>query len=291
MSDVNGTTPGRTPAVWEGAAEALPGVARIAGTAWLRSAQWAIGSGTRSARNLARAMTDPAAAGELVRGVAEDVAEATRTIYSVAAAVSDGVPLPRALLQASVSLSAMIAPDDGPEHEGEKTLRERGEELLRKSRDVWSEDEAHPAYGRILEDLAPDEARILLLLLRGGPQPSVDVRTGGPVGMVSSSLISGGLTMIGPRAGVRYLDEVPAYLNNLFRLGLVWFSREQLEDPLEYQVVEAQPDVLEAMHSVRFPKIVRRSIHLTPFGVDFCRTCLVDEGEQVDLPEQGIPQD
>jgi hypothetical protein len=236
-------------------------------------------------------MTDPAAAGELVRGVAEDVAEATRTIYSVAAAVSDGVPLPRALLEASVSLSAMIVPSDGPEHEGEKTLRERGEELLRKSRDVWSDDEAHPAYGRILEDLAPDEARILLLLLRGGPQPSVDVRTGGPVGMVSSSLIAGGLTMIGPRAGVRYLDEVPAYLNNLFRLGLVWFSREQLEDPLEYQVVEAQPDVLEAMHSVRFPKIVRRSIHLTPFGVDFCRTCLVDPEDQVGLPEQGVPQE
>jgi hypothetical protein len=280
----------RTPAVWEGAAEALPGVARIAGTAWLRSASWAIGSGSRSARNLARAMTDPSAAGDLVRGVAEDVAEASRAISDVATAVSSGVPLRRALLQAGVTLSSMITPDE-QEHQGELTLRERGEELLRRSRDVWSDDEAHPAYGRILEELAPDEARILLLLLRGGPQPSVDVRTGGPVGMVSSSLIAGGLTMIGPRAGVRYLDEVPAYLNNLFRLGLIWFSREQLEDPLEYQVVEAQPDVLEAMHATRFPKIVRRSIHLTPFGVDFCRTCLVDPEEQVDLPEQGIPQD
>ena len=59
---------------------------------------------------------------------------------------------------------------------------------------------------------------------------------------------------------------MPAYLNNLFRLGLIWFSREQLEDPMEYQVVEAQPDVLEAMHSARFTKVVRRSIHLTPFG-------------------------
>jgi len=56
-------------------------------------------------------------------------------------------------------------------------------------------------------------------------------------------------------------------------------------------VVEAQPDVLEAMHSVRFAKVVRRSIHLTPFGVDFCRTCLVDPDEQIDLPEQGVPQD
>jgi Abortive infection alpha len=280
----------RTPAAWEGAAEALPGVARIAGTAWLRSASWAIGSGTRSARNLARAMTDPAAAGDLVRGVAEDVAEATRTISSVAAAVSSGVPLPRALLQAGVTLSSMMAPDESAEHEHELSLRERGEELLRRSRDVWSEDQEHPAYGRIIDELAPDEARVLLLLLRGGPQPSVDVRTGGPVGLVSSTLVAGGLTMIGPRAGVRYLDEVPAYLNNLHRLGLVWFSREQLEDPLEYQVVEAQPDVLQAMHSVRFPKIVRRSIHLTPFGVDFCGTCLVDPAEQVELPEQGLPE-
>jgi hypothetical protein len=291
MSDLDGTTPGRTPAVWEGAAEAFPGVARIAGTAALRSASWAFGSGTRSARNLARAMTDPAAAGELVRGVADDVAEATRAISSVASAVSNGVPLPRALFNATMTLSSMVVREDERASDHPLTLRERGEELLRKSRDVWSDDEAHPAYGRILEELAPDEARILMLLLRGGPQPSVDVRTGGPVGMVSSSLIAGGLTMIGPRAGVRYLDEVPAYLNNLFRLGLIWFSREQLEDPLEYQVVEAQPDVLAAMHSVRFPKVVRRSIHLTPFGVDFCRTCLVDEDEQVDLPEQGIPQD
>jgi hypothetical protein len=281
----------RTPAVWEGAAEALPGVARIAGTAWLRSASWVAGSSARSARNLARAMTDPAAAGDLVRGVAEDVAEATRAISSVASAVSSGVPLPRALFQATLTLSSMVGRETESLDQRERTLRERGEDLLRRSRDVWSDDETHPAYGRILDELAPDEARILMLLLRGGPQPSVDVRTGGPVGMVSSSLIAGGLTMIGPRAGARYLDEVPAYLNNLFRLGLIWFSREQLEDPLEYQVVEAQPDVLAAMHSVRFAKIVRRSIHLTPFGVDFCRTCLVDEDEQADLPEQGVPQD
>ena len=85
--------------------------------------------------------------------------------------------------------------------------------------------------------------------------------------------------MIGARAGCRYLDQVPSYLNNLFRLGLIWFSRESLRDPMEYQVVEAQPDVLEAMHSVRFAKVVRRSIHLTPFGEDFCRTCLIDEAE------------
>ncbi len=91
--------------------------------------------------------------------------------------------------------------------------------------------------------------------------------------------------------GAATLEEVPAYLNNLFRLGLIWFSREQLEDPMEYQVVEAQPDVLAAMHSVRFPKVVRRSIHLTPFGVGFCQACLVDADEAPDLPVHQIPEE
>jgi hypothetical protein len=45
------------------------------------------------------------------------------------------------------------------------------------------------------------------------------------------------------------------------------------------------------MHSVRFPRLVRRSIHLTPFGTNFCRTCLVDAAEVTGLPEHGAPED
>jgi hypothetical protein len=245
----------------------------------------------RSTRLFARALTDPETAGDLVQEVARDVAEASRTVSDVARAVAAGAPIRKALLDATLTLSSVVLPDTDDEPVRERSLRERGENLLERSRDVWGEEEPHPAYARILEELAPDEARILLLLLRGGPQPSVDVRTGGPVGMVSSALVAPGMSMIGARAGCRYTDEVPAYLNNLFRLGLIWFSREQLEDPMEYQVVEAQPDVLAAMHSVRFPKVVRRSIHLTPFGVGFCRACLVDEDEAPDLPEHQIPEE
>ena len=67
---------------------------------------------------------------------------------------------------------------------------------------------------------------------------------------------------------------MPAYLNNLYRLGLIWFSREPLEDPLRYQVLEAQPDVLEALRTPGRTTTVRRSILLTPFGEDFCKTVL-----------------
>ena len=76
-------------------------------------------------------------------------------------------------------------------------------DLLRASADVYHDDDCHPAYEGILAQLAPDEGRILRYMATEGPQASVDVRTGGPIGMVSSQLIAPGLTMIGANAGCR----------------------------------------------------------------------------------------
>jgi hypothetical protein len=71
---------------------------------------------------------------------------------------------------------------------------------------------------------------------------------------------------------------VPQYLNNLNRLGLIWFSREPLEDGRsEYQVLEAQPEVLEAIKATGRARVVRRSVHLTAFGEDFCGVALPDD--------------
>jgi Abortive infection alpha len=172
-------------------------------------------------------------------------------------------------------------PDTDSEHGGGpqsgSSLRERGAELLRRSADVRIADDAHPAYERILGDLAPDEGRILRLLATEGPQPAVDVRTARPLN-IGSRLVAAGLTMIAEQAGCRRRDRTHAYLNNLYRLGLIWFSRERLEDPRRYQVLEAQPEVAAAMRQAGRGTTMRRSIHLTPFGVDFCELCLPLDG-------------
>jgi len=164
--------------------------------------------------------------------------------------------------------------DDRP---GLEELREQGRDLLRRSADVYDDDEAHPAYARILQQLAPDEARILRLLASEGPQPSVDVRTAGPLALSRSELVAPGLNMIGPAAGAKHPQKIRPYLDNLYRLGLIWFSREPLPDPLEYQVLEAQPEVAEAMEEAGRGKTVRRSIHLTEFGQDFCELVLPED--------------
>jgi hypothetical protein len=167
--------------------------------------------------------------------------------------------------------------EPGPARRGARdfsteALRRRGEELLRESADVTLDQDSHPAYMRILDALAPDEARILRFLAQSGAQPSVDVRSGLPL---ASELVAQGRTMIGEESGCRYRDRVYAYLNNLHRLGLIWFLREPLREASRYQVLEAQPEVVEAMkRGGRTARTVRRSIVLTPFGEDFSATCL-----------------
>ncbi|WP_460848997.1 Abi-alpha family protein [Nocardioides ultimimeridianus] len=281
-----------TPAV----VETLPGLARVAGSAALHTAGWGLRTTSRNWMRVGRAVTSREEAASLVR----DVSQYVGALSEIAKQVADGIPVANALMNAGSALgggapsrpSAATPTVDGQVIDSRPTsLRERGQDLLAKSRDVWSSDNRHPAFDRILDEMAPDEARILVMLLERGPQPSVDVRTGGPIGMVSSQLVAPGLNMVGARAGLRYLDQVPAYLNNLFRLGLIWFSREAVREHQEYQVLEAQPDVLAALHSVKFAKVVRRSIHLTPFGEEFTKLALVDErvAASDDLPVHDAP--
>jgi Abortive infection alpha len=268
--------------------DAIPALARIALSAGWHTAGWALRTSVGVPRRMLELALSPEKAIDLAREV-RDAAPGPASARSSAAPSSDG----------AADQSAKPSTDSPPAENGDRpaehaqvarNLREEGEQLLRRSRDVRYQVDAHPAYERILSELAPDEGRILRLLLLDGPQPAVDIRTGGPVGLVRSRLLAPGLSMIGARAGCRYVDRVPSYLNNLFRLGLVWFSRETLRDPLDYQVLEAQPEVLSAIHSVRHAKVVRRSIHLTPFGEDFCRVCLTPETTVMhDLPQHSVP--
>jgi hypothetical protein len=303
----------------------VPGVIRLAATAWWHTTEWSVGLSLRAGRRLLEVAVSPGRAPELIEDIRAAAQSAARELIGVAdieerlrnmpsaeetaRKVGDAVPVAGAALRRVESsdvvrrvADAVAAPTpphggNGRDRAGDvshnghiSTLATRGEELLYRSRDVHYEEDAHPAYIRLLDSLAPDEARILRMMLLNGPQPAVDVRTGGPVGLVSSRLVAPGLNMIGPRAGLRYVERVPSYLTNLNRLGLIWFSRETLRDPMRYQVLEAQPEVLEAIHSVRHAKIVRRSIHLTPFGEGFCRASLVPGEElRAELPEHASP--
>jgi abortive infection alpha-like protein len=236
-----------------------PALVRLAAGAYWRTAQWTLETSARAGARIFRAAVSGESTAHLLQSTGAELRGYARRVLGVANG-SDGAPSGDAVFERR-------------ERGGATSLQELGAELLRRSADVRLDEDAHPAYARILAELAPDEARILRLFALEGPQPAVDVRTSRPLN-IGSQLVAPGLTMIGAQAGCRHTDRVNAYLNNLFRLGLIWFSREPLPDPLRYQVLEAQPDVGEAMRKAGRARTIRRSIHLTPFGEDFCATCL-----------------
>jgi hypothetical protein len=257
--------------------QAAPGLLRIAVGASIRTAEWTIATSVRTGERVARAALSGESAAEFLQEAGTELRDQARRLLGLAEVMEQAVGVEQ---DRAAGRSGNSGGETG-------SLRDRGSALLRQSADVRYEQGAHPAYGRILGDLAPDEGRILRLLALEGPQPAVDVRTWRPLDL-GSELVAPGLSMIAAHAGCRYMERVPAYLDNLNRLGLIWFSREPLRDPLRYQVLEAQPDVLDALRKAGRGRIVRRSIHLTPFGRDFCDTCLPLETAELDaLPGDG----
>jgi hypothetical protein len=269
--------------------EALPELARVAADAWVKTAWWSLAVSLRVGSRLARVALDPAAALELAEQFSAGMRQYAREFLGI----SDLDDRVRQLAPPSGSLSRRGRRESGAAGNGSTgsatgagghaeelslTLRAQGAELLRRAADVQDGEEVHPAYARILAELAPDEARILRLLATDGPQPVVDVRAANLIG-VGSQLVLSGLNMIGAQAGVARRTRVPAYLNNLTRLGLTRTAAGPLEDGVAYQVLEAQPDVLAAIKRTARAKTDRRRIELTEFGQDFCQVCLPLEAD------------
>lgn len=275
-------------------AKGLPGLLRVATKTSWRAFTWAVGSTVHTTKEVVQRTMN----GEPVQVVLQDTAADLRMAALQALGLEEErdprrhgpVPTPSETTS-PISLVAFNSRPRTPQRnapvgQSSAELLARGQFLLRQSADVDVAEEGHPAYARILGELTPDEARILRFLYREGSQPSIDIRTNRPFG-IGSELIAGGLSMIPEHAGLRHLDRIHPYLTNLFRLGLVEFSKETVANPNRYQLIEAQPAMQEAMKKAGFaPKTVRRSIHLNSFGTEFCKTCLFgeDAGENGQRP-------
>jgi hypothetical protein len=251
----------------------LPRLVRFGVSASLRTAEWGAGTTARTVTYMVRA----AATGQSPSVVIDDATDYLRRAIGVGETIStDGVGGVVEAVEEVGHITDWIREEVvgfsplGRGHRGERqmSLQEMFAALLDASADVDYHYEGHPAYFRLLQELAPDEARILRLFAEKGPQPALDVRTKRPLG-VGTKLLAPGITMIGAYAGCADKTRVPAYLNNLNRLGLIWFSREMLPNEDAYHLLEAQPEVLEAFKGQKISTVLR-SIELTAFGRNLC---------------------
>jgi len=246
-------------------ARLIRGLFRVAGLAVgtvVHTAQTAAETTLDVGKQIARVALDGESQGDLVEFASNRLRELARDTLGLG-----GEPV-----REVVSYVPIAAPAGEAARATTAELRLRGDELLALSADVYYTDDIHPAFGMILDQLAPDEARILRYLALNRAQPIVDVRTNRPLG-IGSELVGADLTSVPVQSGVRHIARARTYLINLARLGLV----QTLADPVllsRYMVLEVQPIVVEALaRAGRSPKIVRKSLCLTDFGEDFCDTC------------------
>jgi len=232
---------------------AVPGLVRIGADAWFRTAIWGLGATAEAVGGVRRILGD---AGDAAPDAVADAVEAVRPTRE-------------------------RERREERRDERARSLRERGGELLDRAADVEDQvDPVHPGFARIIDVLAPDEARILKLLVNEGPQGIVYVNKAAPFG-IGAREVARRLSMIGHEAGCLHFELVPAYLDNLVSHGLVAIRRDALEDELPYQVIEAQPEVIEALRvaggTIFRGQVTRRSVHLTDFGRTFCQVCFPPE--------------
>lgn len=235
------------------------------------------GSVRRLLRRAAKAGITAAPGGDAAVRAAEAAARAaTEAAKGIAGAPAD---LARGLLghkddeRAAAAKRIGVDRADYPDSSDDE-LAARGADLLRMSYSAALQPTGeHPAFRRILDDITPDEARILRFLDIAGPQPAIDVRTKKLFG-VGSTLIAANHSMIARMSGCIDPDQDLEYFANLERLGLLEYSREPVLDPRRYSLIECQPRSMKALHgSGRKTYSVYRSIHLTPFGTRFCSFC------------------
>lgn len=237
--------------------DTAPGLARLAANAWLQTGIWTAATSFRVAKRLGQAAVSPESAMSLADDAQREVAAVGRRLLGIQEEDPDVAEVQR----------------DASNYDDE-ALRNRWDDLLALSTDVKVDEvDGHPAFADILTQLHPDEARILRLFASEGAQAAVDVRNWRPLG-IGSHVVAPGLNMIGQHAGCLMVERVPVYLSNLFRLGLIWFSRDAIPEIGPYQVLEAQPEVTEALERAGRGTTVRRSVRLTPFGEQFCAACL-----------------
>jgi DNA-binding transcriptional ArsR family regulator len=120
-------------------------------------------------------------------------------------------------------------------------------------------------YGTLLDQLVPDEARILAALSDGGRAAIVHVlpRRGAPVLENASS--------VGRAAGVAVPPLVPVYITHLLRLGLVELEDDDGTRGLDYELLMAETTVREALArasnaGVLPPRVVRQMVRLSELG-------------------------
>jgi Abortive infection alpha len=129
-------------------------------------------------------------------------------------------------------------------------------------------------YRWLLQQLLPDQARILAALSDGSAFPLVHVRLRGPMGGSGEGLLDNAST-VGRSAGVALPERVPLYITHLRSLGLVEEGPEDESMREIYDIAETDDTVRAAVERADGAAVrtIRRTLRLSATGHELWSAC------------------
>lgn len=124
-------------------------------------------------------------------------------------------------------------------------------------------------YSALLQNLLPDEARILAALSDGSSFPVIDVAE--PVLGTSSAFVLTNASTVGRSAGVSLPNCTPVYISRLVQAGLAAIGPEggnSMYDDYEMLLTDAAVNLAlaKARRGVRSARVIRRTVRITELG-------------------------
>jgi len=139
----------------------------------------------------------------------------------------------------------------------EDSLHHKLNGLLDRALDQDTQTSQAELYHHLLNQLVPDEARILGALSDGSPSPMVKVY-GWTRSKTQSRAVLSNASLVGRTANVSLIQLTPQYVTHLLALGLVKSGPEDPGLKTDYEVLMAEPIVLDAVNAASVGPIPAR---------------------------------
>ncbi|MFV8052461.1 Abi-alpha family protein [Mycobacterium sp. 48b] len=142
--------------------------------------------------------------------------------------------------------------------------------LLDRSMYTSPDDSRTTLYLDLLEDLVPDEARILAALSDGSAYPVIHIAEPGAGG--GSTMVLTNASTVGRASGVSLPQHTPLYLTRMLQSGLVTIGPEGTSMYDEYEILLTDSAVnlalARARRGMRSARVIRRTVRISELGQD-----------------------
>lgn len=178
-------------------------------------------------------------------------------------------------LRARLDVAAPARPrpelSSGAQARGAEPLSGKLEQLLDRALEQNSRAGRQELFHKIIDQLVPDEARIVGALSDGSASPMMHVfaRT---ISGIGGEPILENASLVGKMANVSLPHMTPVYVSHLLSLGLVETGPEDPQLKNDYQILGADSAVLRALKAgkrgLMEARVEKHTIRLSAFGRD-----------------------